>query len=98
MVLEQNFLFLVSGFLFTCGIFPSIFTVFLNFFYRIFSRLPYPIIVHYRSSFLFEPPSASQRLFFRRSPLKIRFFVLHKSRFSRLTSDLLHSVFQLNGF
>ena len=42
-----------------------------------------------------------QRLLFRRSPffnllyLLITFFVLHKSRFSRLTSDLLHSLFQL---
>ena len=55
------------------------------------------------------PTSASQRLFFllfMRSPFflssiyfLITFFVLHKSRFSRLTSDLLHSLFQLNdGF
>ena len=30
--------------------------------------------------------------------LLITFLVLHKSRFSPLTSDLLHSLFQLNGF
>ena len=36
--------------------------------------------------------------FFYSPYLLITFFVLYKSRFSRLTSDLLHSLFQLNGF
>ena len=36
--------------------------------------------------------------FFNSLHLLITFVVLHKSRFSRLASDLLHSLFQLNGF
>ena len=45
-----------------------------------------------------------KRLLFRRSPflkslyLLIMFSVSNKSRLSRLTSDLPHSLFQLNGF
>ena len=37
-------------------------------------------------------------MFFNSPYLLITFFVLHKSRFSRLSSDLLRSLFQLNGF
>ena len=45
-----------------------------------------------------------KRQLFRRSPffnshyLLITFFILHESRFSRLTSGLLHLLFQLNEF
>ena len=80
---------------------------FFYFFDLIFFRNDFPnsLIVSSRSSLLF-----SQRKFFeldaRTCPamffyslyLLITFFVLHKSRFLRVTSDLLHSLFQWNGF
>ena len=50
-------------------------------------------------------PQPLKRLLFRRSSFfnsllyfLITFTVLHESQFSRLTSDLPHSLFQLNGF
>ena len=66
---------------------------------------PNSLIVRNTSSLLFSRWK-SVELYFRTSPaiffntlyLLISFFVLHKSRLSRLTSDLPHSLFQPNGF
>ena len=81
--------------------------LFLKKFFLIFFEnwFPNSLIVRARSCFLFNQWKFFElyvrtclATFFKSLYLLITFFVLHKAQFSRLTSDLLLSVFQLNGF
>ena len=55
---------------------------------RVFNSRPQPLNGYYLGALLY----------FNLLYLLITFFVLHESEFSRLRSDLLHSLFQLHGF
>ena len=92
--------FLASRFLFTCGYFTLIYCFF-QFLGQDFllNGFPEPFIVRSRSSFLFSQwkffelyVRTCPAMFFNPLNVLTTFFVLHKSRFSRLTSDLLHLV------
>ena len=55
---------------------------------RVFNSRPQPVNGYYLGALLY----------FNLLYLLIKFFVLHESEFSRLTSDLLHLLFRLHGF